>query len=180
MCILTVSHDKMFTIRHFRCKKHCNLPTGTPIFSRFESDDSVALFASVILQTTSCKSTSEYLNMCWKELLLGQCPSKSNHHLCRTHAMRMFMDKLGKPQYGLTSVDPSPLKVLFQLYLEAQTIMEVIFYVKKMLFLLLSPSISSDLQRLLATYPQPMPSTFSASMETQIIFIDFRSESILI
>ena len=107
--------------------------------------------------------------MCWKELLLEECPSKSNLHLCRTHAMRMFMDKVEKPQYGLTLVDPNPLKVLFQLYLEAQTMVEVVFYVKKIFILLLSPKISWEVERVLVMYSQHMPSTFSASMETMKI-----------
>ena len=144
-----------------RCTKYCNLPTGTPIFSRFESDDSPAIYASVIRQTTSCKTTAEYLDLCWKELFLGQCPLNCNHHLCRTHAMDMFVKALERTQYGLTDTDHTRLKDLFRLYLESRTMREVVFYVRKLFILLLSSNVNDELLSVMATSSQPMPSSFT-------------------
>ena len=151
----------------YRCTEYCNLPSGTPVFSRLECDDSAAMYGAIIQETTKCNSVTDYLDMCWRELFLGDVPSPTNCHLFRSHAMNMLSRNLQKPAYGIhTKGGRYRLQTLFGLFIKSASMNEVVYYVQRIFTLLLNKFLTKEVIEIMDTYEQPMPSTFSSGTVT--------------
>ena len=148
-------------IFYFRCTEYCNLPSGEPVFTRIECDDSAAMYSAIIQETTKCWTTKEYLDMCWRELFLGDSPCRTNCHLCRSHAMNMLTKHFKNAKYGLVYGKQGRLTSLFRMYLNSTSMNEVVFYVRRIMVLLLSEFYSEEVADIMSLYREVMPSDFS-------------------